>query len=83
MREYSLPMTLGIFELIVISLIIIPTAFLMVRRHSNARWFLAATISLVAASVFTPADLMSTLLLALCFFGMFSLGARNPVKLTQ
>ena len=73
-----LPLTysFGALEIAAIVLVIIPTAILFSRGHSFARFFMAASISMVAAALISPADLVSTIFLGTLFFAMFGLGLK-------
>jgi len=72
----SLPLSFGVLELIATALTIVPAAILLARRNFSARYFVGAGISMAVASIVTPADLFSTVLLASVFFVMFLLGGR-------
>lgn len=73
-----LPLTysFGVLEIAAIVLVIIPTAILFARGHSFARYFFAASISMIAAALISPADLISTIFLGALFFAMFGLGLK-------
>lgn len=67
----------GVFELLAIVVVLVPAvALLRSRGYSRARWLLAASACLSAAAMFTPADLLSQLLLSIPLFTMLVLGSR-------
>ena len=69
--------SIGVLEL-VLTLVFAVVAFgLYFRGVSAARWLFALAGCFALASVLTPADIASTLLFAIAFFGSFYLGTKH------
>jgi len=83
MNLLPLSSSIGVLEIIAITLVIIPTAILFFRNHSMSRCFMGATISVIVASIISPADLFSTVFLVVPLFAMFILGSKLKASETH
>ena len=69
--------SIGGFELLAIVAFAIPATFLRLRGYPVSRWFIAAALCVTAAACMTPADLLSTTVLAIAFLAAFAFGLRS------
>ena len=70
-------LSIGGFELIAILVVAVSTIFVVAALgYSTVRWFVAASICLVAAAMVTPADLLTMMVLSIAFFAVLMLGSR-------
>ncbi len=74
MKILFLAMTPGFLEVIVLCLIGIAAILFFVKKKKAARVLAGALLSFLVATFFTPADLLSTLILSVLIFGIFLLG---------
>ncbi len=67
----------GVFELLTIAVVLVSAVVVLsFRGYAPARWLIAASACLAVAAIFTPADLVSQLLLSVPLFVMLVLGSR-------
>lgn len=75
-------LSIGVIELALTTAIAFVALGCYVKRVRGTRWLVAATGCLALASVLTPADLASTLIIAIALFACFYCGTKQRLSST-
>lgn len=69
---------IGVLEVALCVLLAVAAVAFRLLRLAQARWLTALTICVAVASCLTPADLVSTVIVAAALFGCFYAGTKFP-----
>ena len=76
----AMPLGIGYLELAAILVCAVVASVMYIARMSQGSWYLVVLGCVMLASVVTPGDFFSMLIMAVAFLAVYFVGTRHPFK---